>query len=413
MAERAPGVYRRVAVSLRTGSLVMRFALIFALAAFLSPADVGTYGLVVAFVSYAVYVLGLDMYSYTTRQLASGDGAHRPRILFNHFTFLAIVMAVMVPASLVIFIFGFLPWSLAIAFLLVLITEHLGIEIDRLLISIGQQFRASIVIALRQGLLPLTSIALMAFAPTTRQLSTVLALWITFNFAAIVVGASMLARETRGAGRLGVDWRWIIRGVAVSFPFLVATLLLRLLFTVDRQIVASAGGLDLAAAYTLSVTIAGGLTSLLAISVHQFAYPDLVRSATRQDWTGFNARMRDLWRITLVLSAGAVLGAIVVCIPLTRALGEPIYAENAAAIPSAMIAIAIYNISLVPHYGLYALHADRLIFVATVVSVVVFFSLVAVGVSSLWAVIISLACASLAMLISKYVAFRRSRKTSA
>jgi len=403
----------RLAVVLRGWSLAARFALIFALAAYLSPTDVATYGLVVAFSSYLVFVLGLDMYSYTTRQIASGTEVNNRRLIKTHFAFLTGVMLVVLPASTLLFWLGFLPWPLVSTFLLVLVSEHLGIELDRLLIAMRLQSYAGLLIAIRQGLLPTIMIPLMVLTPTARSLSLVFAMWIAFNLSGIAVGSYLVLRATRDSAASRIDWGWMRRGVRVVLPFLAATLLLRLLFTADRQIVASVGGLDMAAAYTLAVTLASGLTSFLAIGVHQFAYPNLIRASADEDWEAFDKEMRTLWARSAAASAIGVAGAFAAYTPITHLLGNPVYVEYSAAIPTAMAAIAVYNLSLVPHYGLYALHADRMILLSTLTSTILFLgiagALLAIGCAAIWSVIGSLATASTVMLGMKWVTFRRAR----
>ena len=60
---------RLVSIVLRGMTLGSKFLLIFILARFLTPAELGLYGLLAATIGYALHLLGLDFYTYTTREL--------------------------------------------------------------------------------------------------------------------------------------------------------------------------------------------------------------------------------------------------------------------------------------------------------------------------------------------------------
>lgn len=61
--------HRLINIALRGMTLGSKFLLIFFLARFLEPAELGLYGLLVATIGYALYLLGLDFYTYSTREI--------------------------------------------------------------------------------------------------------------------------------------------------------------------------------------------------------------------------------------------------------------------------------------------------------------------------------------------------------
>ena len=58
---------------LRGSTLASKFALIFVLAKFLEPAEVGLYGLFSATIFYCLMALGFDFYTYSTREIIVSD----------------------------------------------------------------------------------------------------------------------------------------------------------------------------------------------------------------------------------------------------------------------------------------------------------------------------------------------------
>lgn len=64
---------RLINVGLRGMTLVSKFLLIFFLAVFLEPQELGLYGLIIATIGYSLYPLGSDFYAFTTRELLKRD----------------------------------------------------------------------------------------------------------------------------------------------------------------------------------------------------------------------------------------------------------------------------------------------------------------------------------------------------
>ncbi|HWK21379.1 MAG TPA: oligosaccharide flippase family protein [Microbacteriaceae bacterium] len=402
---------RTVPVVFRFWALASRFLLVFFLARYLPPAEVGLYGLVAATIAYVVYVLGMDMYTYTTREVIKSEPTGWRKHLASHSAFLGCVAVVVVPLLALLFALGLLPWQVAVWFFLIAVSEHVGMEIDRLLVSMSDQFGASLVILVRQAALPTVAIPLLILVPGLRHLELVFTGWFVFNAIAILLGVCLLLRRAPASGRISIDWAWIRRGIAVSIPFLIGTLCLRLLFTADRQVVALLENLDVLAAYTLAMSIASGVSSVLAVGVHQFVYPRLVRSASQRDGRSFQSGVRSLWGQTIIVAAGSLLVVLVTYEWIATWFGHEIYVEYGWLLPVAVAVVGVYNLSLVPHFALYALHADRSILVVTIGAVLAFVAVVplslATGATVVVGVITAVGAASLVLFGGKYWAYRR------
>lgn len=404
---------RAVPVAFRIWSLSARLVLVLALARYLSPAAVGLYGLISATSAYTVYVLGMDMYTYTTREILASSPARWRSQIMSHTAFLGCVSIVTLPLLITLFYGGVLPWSVVAWFYLITASEHVSLEIDRLLVALNDQFAASVVILVRQGMLPTIFIPIMALMPEFRNTTTLFSLWILFNLLAIAGGSIALLRDTRIETSAYVDWAWLRRGVAVAAPFLLSTLCLRIIFTVDRQIVATFSDLATLGAYTLYIAIAGGLTSLLAVAVHQFIYPALVKAAEVGDPVAYAKNVKSLWRQTVLIVCGSFIVAMLAHTWVGDFFDDPIYSKYAWLLPFAIGVIGIYNISLVPHYGLYSLRADKAIHMSTASAVIAFagvsYGLIINHADPPAAVLAGILSASLTLLIIKTAAYRTER----
>ena len=382
--------------------------MVFALARFLPVSDVGLYGLFTATVAYALYPLGFDFYTYATRQFVREDKSRRRVFIASQLTFSAMIFVALTPVLAVMFALGLMPWSLAAWLFLLLPLEYIGLEIDRLLIAMSDQIAASVILFIGGALNPLFVIPILWAVPHSRQLSTVFATWLIFDVFAAIAGLAFLISRTRGADRPSIDWSWIKRGARASTPFLIGTLCLRILFTADRQLVKIFGDLESLGAYTFYMTIGASLTSVLYASIHQFAYPRLVASAHAQKYVIFKQQLRSL----LLQTIAAILCVAAIGIAaeplLLRFVNNDIYRTYAWMLPIVFAIIGIYNISMVPHYALYAIDADRAILLITVLAVLVFAAASATIAPRhpVAGVLIGLAGASTTLLLGKFAIYR-------
>src|SRR5690606_20238622 len=114
-------------------TLIGRFLLIFFLARFLEPAELGLYGLFSATISYALYLLGFDFYTFTTREVLRRERSEWGGLLKSQLGLSAVLYGVFLPLLVLIFVQGLLPWQLAGLFFVLLVLEHLTQELGRLL----------------------------------------------------------------------------------------------------------------------------------------------------------------------------------------------------------------------------------------------------------------------------------------
>lgn len=402
------------ALTLRLWTLATRFVLIFFLARFLLPSEVGLYGLLVATMGYVVYLLGMDMYTYTNREILKAP-AHRWRPLAkSHTAFLLLVYVIVLPLLLLLFAFGLLPWALVAWFFILVVTEHLALEIDRMLVAMSDQFSASLVVFLRQAMMPSTIVPLMVLVPESRNLTAVLVVWTSYNVVAIVLGIALIARKVADGERERVDWAWIRSGILVSLAFLTGTLLLRVLFAADRQIVAIYDDLEVLGAYTFALSVGTGLSSTLSVAVHQFGYPKVVIAAHERDREEFNRGLKTMgWQTAIVVSLAAI-AVVALKDWLVAWVGGGIYAEYSWLLPASLGVYALYNASIVPHYGLYALHKDRTILAATGAALLTFIVTVVFcltgNTSAVVSVLLGLSAASIILIAVKWVGYRHAMR---
>lgn len=359
-------------VGLRAVTMASRFVLLFALARYLSAADVGRYGLVVATVSYGVMLLGLDFYTYSTRELLQESKLSRYAILRAQALLHVATYVAALPFGLLLFWFGLLPWTLAGWFFSLAVLEHLAKELNRLLIVLGRPIFATAALFVQRGAWAVTLPALMYYFESIRTLDAVFVAWTASTLLGIVTFLYGLAGLGWGRGGTGVDWSWLRRGLAVSRVFLAGTLLRHALFTVDRYVLEQVAGLDIVGVYTFFMAIAMAAMTFLDAGVFAFLYPKVVSSYRTGDRSTFIANMQTLARRTVVATAVLIIGAALAIHPLLDLLQRPLYTANVGIFWVLSVAVVFHALGMVPHFGLYAMGLDRSILLSRLAGFLVF-----------------------------------------
>ncbi len=396
-------------LGLRSMTLGAKFLLVFFLARLLEPYELGLYGLLVAAIGYALYLLGFDFYAYTTRELLQHDKTQWGGMLKSQAALTLVLYSIFLPLLLLVFVGGSLPWWLAGWFFALLILEHLNQEAARLLIAVSDPLFASLVLFLRQGVWVLFVIPAMYVDPSLRNLVMVLGAWTIGGLIALSVAVWCLGAIRAGGWFLPVDWQWIWKGIQVALPLLVATLAIRALFTFDRYWLESLVGLDVLGAYVLFTSIATAMGAFLEAGVFVFAYPGLITAFQQDEPALFRLGMRKFSGQTICFILGFSVVALLLIDPLLNWLDRPLYRQYIGLFPWILLAMALYNLSMIPHYGLYAQCQDRPIIQSHIAALLVFI-LATWLLNSHWsslAVPIGLCIAFLLMLVWKITAYIR------
>lgn len=398
---------RLINVALRGCALGSKFVLIFFLAKFLEPAELGLYGLVAATIAYAQYFLGLDFYTFSTREILKCRDKSWGGILKSQGALMLVLYILFIPFFFIIFFAGILPWYLAGWILALLVLEHINQEFIRFLVAVSDQLFASVALFLRSGAWAVVIVVLMLFEPGLRNLESVLAAWCIGGGVALSVVVIRLFRLGIGGWRMPVDWAWIWSGIKIALPLLTASLALRGIYTLDRYWLEALGGLEVLGAYVLFVGVAGAMTAFLEAGVFSFSYPSLIRSFQQGRPVEYRRELRRLFSQTLLLSSAFVMVALVLVGPVLRLLGRPLYIAHLGMFFWILLATYLYALSMVPHYALYSQGQDRPIIQSHMASLFLFV-LSAWQFSIFWpyiAIPLGLCCAFALMLFWKACAY--------
>lgn len=363
---------RLVNIGLRGTTLCTRFLFVFFLARYVTPASVGYYGLFTATVGYALYLVGLDFYTYNTRELLRVPREQHGRMIRDQAVLAAGLYALFLPLAWVLLSQAGWPTGLSYWFIPILLLEHVNQEISRVLVVLSDQIGASVLLFIRQGSWALAIVAIMTWDDTTHNLQPVMAAWAVAGAGAAALGIYKLACAGMGGWRSPIDWSWIRRGVVISVSFLSATLALRALQIVDRYWLKALVDIDAVGAYVLFTGIASTLLVFLDAGVFTFSYPELIRLHQQGQRDAMQRQLRTMLLHTLLVAVGFSIVSWFVLPYLLTWIHNPVYTHYLWLYPWVLSATVVNAVGMVPHYGLYARGVDRPIIRSHIAALIVF-----------------------------------------
>lgn len=363
---------RLAVLALRVVTILGRFLLVLSLARFLDPGDVGQYGLLAVTMTFLVYPLGLDFYTFSTREILASNGTRIGGYVRSHIALISRLYLVGFVVAGVLLALGLVSWSVLLAVALVLPFEHGALELERLLVSVHDQTGATAVLLIRQGAWPIALVFIMWKVDGARSLATVVLAWSLGAALACAFGIVRVAPHVRAGFNEPTDWGWVADGVRIALPLLFATLALRALFTLDRFLVGAFSDSETLGAYSFFMSLASVMSALSASLVSQYQYPRLVVAWTRGDSSEIRRGTRDALLQTVALAVSATICLALGLPTVAQWTGEEVYARRLDLAVWCVAAVIAFNLALVPHFSLYAMRLDRANTATTVMGVVVF-----------------------------------------
>jgi O-antigen/teichoic acid export membrane protein len=351
-----------IVMFLRAITLGSKFVLIFYLAKVLQPEDIGIYGLTVVTVNFCMYVVGLDFYVYSQREILSGADANRATLVRDQLVFYSIWYLVVLPVIFSIFFVGLMPLEMWKWFYVLLVLEHISHEGYRLLIVIHRPILAGWALFLRSGAWVYAVLMIMLLEPVARDLSLVWLGWAVGATGSIVlVFMGMKSLDWSATSIVPVNWRWIKRGIGIALPFLLGSLAYRGLFTVDRYVISIYLGAKAVGVYTVYIGIMNAVLAFVDGGAITTTFPKLV-SAIRQG----RVQEQLLYKASMIRGVAVVvivLNVLVVFVApfFLSFIGREVYMIDVEALWILLVAGAFFAASNVPHYILYAQARDKVL----------------------------------------------------
>lgn len=359
-------------IGIRGLTMVSRFILIFVIAKLLPNSDMGLYGLLTTTIVFSLYVVGLDFYIHSTRELIKTDRSLWGRFFKSQITLSSVLYIIYLPCITLIFYYNLLPWSICTYLIVILVLEHLCQELQRILIADQKPLQANLGLFIRTGLWPLVVVPMLYFDVIHRNLSIVLYAWIIGDLLAFVYFIYMLHTMRIKGWRLSVDWAWIWQGVKICSFFLIGTLTLRFGNVAERFWLQNISTLEIVGVYSFYVGISSVLSSFIDAGVIAFKYPRLIKAFTEKNMALFQKEKKEMttqlicWLLILTTFSFSLIHYVL------SFVGKEIYFEFLPIFYVTLSTAFFSCLSLLPHYELYARAKDKIIVLSHILSLPVF-----------------------------------------
>lgn len=365
---------------IRGATLASRFVLVIFIAKFLSTEELGAYSLFAASITYALFFVGMDFYTFSSREILSVDKSLWFGIVKNQFVFYLLFYFIGFPLIYSLFYFGFLPKQFILWFYLILVAEHLAQESMRLLVVLDKAFLANISLFIRSGVWVYAAVVIMFFSDGLREVTTILGLWLVGSSLSILLVIPQLKRLHQiSASSQKIDFSWMLQGIKVAIPLLIGTLALRSIYLVDRYSLSYFSNLSAVGIYSFYSSFASALLAFVDAVVVMQIYPKIVSSVKNNDLNGLVYYKRKFVKSVSILSLILVVLLPVGVYLLLLWMNKSEYLEYIPLLALLMLSSIIYSYALLPHYELYAHNEDKKIITSSVLAAIVGVIIMPVG----------------------------------
>jgi O-antigen/teichoic acid export membrane protein len=355
---------------MRVGVAAAKALLAFYTARFLSLADLGIYGLLIAGTTIVPAVAGFGMTDWIARKVVDLPRPEAVELIVARLSLTMAVHLVVLPLVLALDLMLGQPIPIVPAAMggLILLLEHIGSESNDLLVARRHVLLSQTLSFLRAAVWPLLVIAIGLLYPAARTLTFMLLIWLIVAAANAVVLLALFYSRTR-TFFVPVHPGLLLQQLRGSWVLYVRDLSNMVSIFSDRFIISSLLGLELTGVYTLFWSIANVIYSVVVVGLLLTQVAPLVEAA-KQGYARFRAVTR---RIQTELACWVLLlagGVAIVTPPLLPWLGRPLLQDNLAVFWIVLLAMIMRIAADGYGFALLALQRDRAIAAVAVLSAV-------------------------------------------
>lgn len=347
-----------VSMGLRALVLLGKFAFIVALAKYTDTATVGIYALLVTTVSVAIYVIGLEIHTYTGREIvterADGKGAVHVQ---SHLLTVTGVFLIALP-----FIWGFTTWlglGGRFSFLLfgvIVLLEVFGQELGRYLIMLSRPVAHNVLQFIRAAAWMPVPVALMISGDGGISVNAILWSWLGGAIAACLFGFWHIRTFLAPLHRFRLDW--LGKAFLSARHYFAVALLSQVQYYSDRFVVQYFMGENAVGVLSFYQSFANTMVAFVHTGVISVMLPRLLLAAKQEDF-GAESRVRRsmfLWGVAL---AAAISVALAIGMPyVMRQMDKAAYLPALPLFYILLFGNLLLVVGVVVHMSLYARRKD-------------------------------------------------------
>ena len=367
-------IARMFNIGLRVASLGVKMLLTLYMARYLGLTDLGTFGLVAAFVAIAIPMLGFRLDYVVSREVVDAAPVvravkMRDQILFYILTYLGFGLFI---ASLMQGPLHDLNWQLAAFTFLLCSLESLATITMTNFIWLGRPALANALFFVRAALWAIPVMVLGYFFPEHRTAVVVFKWWLGGVLLSLLLSVYFLRNLPWSiAFRTAVNWVWIRASVKKCLPIWLGAVGLATATNIDRLVVEQYLGREFVGIASFYGSFLAAITALLDSGIFAFTSPKLVALHQRGETTAFRREI-----IKLSLHTGLFAGILVVAIGLFvpfigNKFERPEFVDEAPTLWFLLLATWLKSTSTGLYFALYSKHHDRAIWAGNLIMLAV------------------------------------------
>lgn len=356
-----------LSLGLRVLTLFSKSLLLFYVFIKLPTESIGEFGLLASSVIIGTSILGLDYYTFNTREILKEKNISinliSEQFIIHLFTYILIL-----PFSYLIFYYKILDIWLIWYFYILLILEHINTEVFRILINLQKPIQANISQFLRGGLWILALITGEFIFDQKINLGNIFLYWVFGSAGAFIFGSIFILEYK--TDKYIINFKRIISGLKIAGIFFIGTILLRLNEFIDRFLIKSYLGLSDVGIYTFYSQITSVIQTLVSTGIILILYPKIINHYQKGENEYYQKYMKKLNNSILI--SGATLSIIIIILSYIyfSRLDNRDYIQNFETLIFLVMANYIILIATVPNYSLYVRRLDKKIVFGTTFSLI-------------------------------------------
>lgn len=359
-------------ITYRGLTLVSKFLLVIYLGRHASISTLGAYALMTSMIQLSMYIVGLDFYIYSTRELATNGQNQIGKIIKNQFIVHGLIYFATLPAMIFV-VTQLIGWSYIPWFIALLIVEHASQEGSRILIALSKPTQAIFSQFLRSGLWVYASIATIIAIPTT-SIDTLTIIWIGWLLGAIV--SILYIAYTIGLPSLKelvsshIDKKWIKKGIRMSTPFALSSLGFFGISHFARFILENHSGETAVGIYSFFFNFSSIIDAFIMAGIINVLLPKIIKAGRSEAATNLTPILTKMTKLIFCTCIVLVITLSLGINVILSYVGKTELIENINIFYILLAAAVILCMSHVPHYYLFATHKDNQIIASHIITLV-------------------------------------------
>jgi O-antigen/teichoic acid export membrane protein len=360
--------FKLLNVFLRIGGIGSKFLIVTLMSKYFDVDVFGNYGLITSIITILIFVLGLDFYNFSVRDILKTND-QQETVNKVVLTFIVYFCVYLLFILLGYFIFRYVDYIKPYLFLVLclVITEHFSQEVYRLLIGFKKVLLANILLFFRtvswSGI-----IIYYYYNNSVITIDKIFSLWLIANSLTIIyVLILSISKNYNRILKSSLSFNWVKKGLRVCSIFFLATISLKSMEYANRFIVDFFMGEELAGIFLFYSNISILITVYINTIVISFELPELIKSINSPNIHLLLKKFKKSLFIHIIISSVFIF---LIIKPLLIWQNKAEFEKYLPIIYFLVVGIGLMNYSLFYHFKLYIYHKDKALLKSMVISAI-------------------------------------------